>query len=301
MMTPAPIVLFTYKRIDSLKKSLASLSRCPLSADSELIVFSDAPKNDTDIEKVEAVRTYLRTVTHFKKIKIVERVSNMGVDYNIINGIKEIAAHCSSFIILEDDLIFAENFLLFMNQALSHYENYPDVLSVSGFSFVGKIPENYPYDTYFTNRSWSWGWGSWGSKMQAVDWDVKDFDNFIKNGQEQALFNKTGGSDLTKMLRETMEGKIRAWDIRLFYYQFKHKLVSLYPVSSKTVNIGFTKEGSNTFGYNRYKTTLDMSNKQDFVFPGNSHIDERLNAAFLRKNNLANRIMTRVFSMIGVK
>jgi hypothetical protein len=301
MMTPVPIILFTYKRIDSLKKSLASLTQCPLSADSELIVFSDAPKSDTDIEKVHAVRKYLRTVTHFKKITIVERVSNMGVDYNIINGIKEVAEYCDKFIILEDDLVFSENFLLFMNQALYQYENYPDVLSVSGFSFVNKIPANYAYDTYFTNRSWSWGWGSWGSKMKPVDWDVKDFSSFIKNEQEQALFNKTGGSDLTKMLRETMKGTIRAWDIRLFYYQFKHKLISLYPVSSKTVNIGFTKEGSNTFGYNRYKTTLDESNKQNFIFPDNSHIDERLNAAFLKKNNLVNRIITRVFSMIGVK
>jgi hypothetical protein len=300
-MTPAPIALFTYKRIDSLKKSLASLSKCPLSADSELIVFSDAPKNDSDIEKVNIVRAYLKTVTCFKKITINERTTNMGVDYNIINGIKEISGYCEKFILLEDDLVFSENFLVFMNQALAHYENYPEILSVSGFSFVSNIPAGYAYDTYFTSRSWSWGWGSWGSKMKDVDWDVKDFNDFIENKSTQTMFNKSGGSDLTKMLRETMEGKIRAWDIRLFYYQFKHKLLSLYPVSSKTVNIGFTPEGSNTFGYNRYKTVLDNTNKQHFVLPDNSQVDKRLNAAFLRKNNLTNRIMTRLFSMIGIK
>ena len=137
--------------------------------------------------------------------------------------------------------------------------------------------------------------------MKEVDWDVKDFNTFIESKEQQTLFNKNGGSDLTKMLRETMEGKIRAWDIRLFYYQFKHKMLTLYPVSSKTVNIGFTPEGSNTFGYNRYKTKLDDTNKQQFVLPGNSQVDNRLNNAFLRKNSLSNRIMTRLFSMIGVK
>jgi len=87
----------------------------------------------------------------------------------------------------------------------------------------------------------------------------------------------------------------------MFYYQFKNKLVTLYPVSSKVVNIGFTPEGHNTFGYNRYKTVLDDSKKQNFVFPDNSKIDERLNAAFLAKNNITNRIITRVFSMVGIK
>ena len=298
---PAPIVLFTYKRIDSLKKSLASLSACSLSADSDLVVFSDAPKSEADLEKVNAVRQHLKSVTHFKSVRVIERTANMGVDYNIINGIKEMAAHCDKFIILEDDLIFSENFLVFMNQALARYENYPEVLSVSGFSFVNKIPKNYAYDTYFTRRSWSWGWGTWGSKIKHADWDVKDFDTFISDKKMQSGFNNSGGSDLTKMLRETMEGKIRAWDIRLFYYQFKNKLVTLYPVSSKVVNIGFTPEGHNTFGYNRYKTVLDDSKKQNFVFPDNSKIDERLNAAFLAKNNITNRIITRVFSMVGIK
>lgn len=300
-MITVPVILFTYKRIDSLKKSLASLAACSLAKESDLIVFSDAPKSDADSEKVNSVRQYLRSVTQFKSVKVVARQTNMGVDYNIINGIKEAAASFDKFIILEDDLVFSPNFLVFMNQALNKYEAYPDVLSVSGFSFVSKIPKNYAYDTYFTNRSWSWGWGTWATKIKQADWEVKDFHSFITDKKEQSAFNNNGGSDLTKMLRETMEGKIRAWDIRLFYYQFKNKLVTLYPVSSKVVNIGFTPEGHNTFGYNRYKTVLDESNKQDFFFPDNSIIDERLNAAFLAKNNLVNRIKTRIFSMIGIK
>ncbi|GAC1426252.1 MAG: hypothetical protein NVSMB7_02710 [Chitinophagaceae bacterium] len=300
-MKPATIVLFTYKRISSLRKCLASLSACELSAASDLIVFSDAPKNDADAEKVAVVRAYLHTLNQFKSVRIVERSTNMGVDYNIINGIKEIETHCEKFIILEDDVVFAENFLLFMNQALSYYQNYPEVLSVSGFSFVHPIPAGYAYDSYFTHRSWSWGWGSWASKIKQVDWDVKDFDAFARNKTMQSDFNNTGGSDLTRMLLHTMNGKIRAWDIRLFYYQFKHRLVTLYPVSSKTINIGFTKEGSNTFGYNRYKPVLDESNKKNFLFPESSSINQKINTLFLKKNNLPSRIKTRVFSMIGIK
>ena len=254
-MKTVPVILFTYKRIDSLKKSLASLAACDLAAASDLVVYSDAPRNEADREKVMAVRQYLHSVDYFKSLRVVERTENMGVDYNIINGIKEAAASFGTFIILEDDLVFSKNFLLFMNQALAFYENHPDVLSVSGFSFVSSIPSGYANDGYFTRRSWSWGWGTWGAKAAKIDWDVKDFSTFIEDKSMQQSFNNAGGSDLTKMLRETMQGKIRAWDIRLFYYQFKQKMVTLYPVYSKVNNIGFTSEGHNTFGYNRYKTT----------------------------------------------
>ncbi len=300
-MKTATIVLFTYKRIDSLKKCIASLAACELSAESDLIVFSDAPKSNIDADKVAVVRNYLHTINQFRSTKIVERETNMGVDYNIINGIKEIENTCSRFIILEDDVVFSKNFLLFMNQSLEKYETNPEVLSVSGFAFVNNIDANYSYDAYFTNRSWSWGWGSWGEKIKQVDWDVKDFNDFIADKKMQSSFNKTGGSDLTRMLLHTMEGKIRAWDIRLFYYQFKHKLVTLYPVTSKTINIGFTKEGSNTFGYNRYKPILDESNKQKFALPATTAINKKIDAEFLKKNNVTSRIKTRIYSMIGIK
>jgi glycosyltransferase involved in cell wall biosynthesis len=300
-MKTATIVLFTYKRINSLKKCLASLAACELAAASDLVIFSDAPKNETDTENVAVVRKFLQSVNRFRSTRIVERQTNMGVDYNIINGIKEIESTCEQFIILEDDVVFSENFLVFMNQALTRYQDSPEVLSVSGFAFVNNVPAAYRYDSYFTNRSWSWGWGSWSSKIKQVDWDMKDFAQFAADRQQQRLFNKTGGSDLTRMLLHTMEGKIRAWDIRLFYYQFKHKMVTLYPVKSKTINIGFTREGSNTFGYNRYKPVLDQSNKKDFLFPPATVVDENINTLFLKKNNLASRIKTRIFSMIGIK
>lgn len=300
-MTAAPIVLFTFNRAESVKKSLSSLLQCTMAADSELLVFSDAPRNDSDIEKVNEVRKYLKALTGFKKVTVNERMANLGVDYNIINGLKEICEQYEKFIVIEDDLIFSENFLLFINQGLEHFQNYPSVVNISGFSYVSNIPDGYKYDSYFTRRSWTWGWGGWGSKMKNIDWEVKDFDTFINNPSEQNLLKKTGGSDLPKMLRDTMEGRMRTWDVRFFYYQFKHSLLTIYPVSSKTVNIGFTKEGSHTFGYNRYGTTLDSSNKQHFNFPDNTIVDERLNAAFLRRNNLSNRIITRVLSMMGVK
>ena len=44
MRTLAPILLFTYNRVEHTRKTLEALSANPLAKDSELIVISDAPK-----------------------------------------------------------------------------------------------------------------------------------------------------------------------------------------------------------------------------------------------------------------
>lgn len=297
-MKLAPIILFTHKRIDSLKTSLVSLAACDLAAASDLIVYSDGPRNGAEDEKIKMVRNYLHSAAGFKSVTVIERAENLGVDYNLIGGLTEIAKTYEKFIVIEDDLIFAPNFLVFLNKALDFYQHHSQVLNISAFAYLNKIPANYSYDGYFTYRSWTWGWASWGHKMADIDWEVKDYATFKKDRSQRVLFNKTGGSDLSKMLRETKEGVIRAWGIRMFYHQFKHQLLTLYPTTTKVTNIGFSADGSHTFGYNRYKTTLDHSNQQDFKFPDSPVPDQRLNAAFVRKNNLVNRIMTRVFSAL---
>ncbi len=45
MNTLAPVLLFTYKRIDTLKLTVEALVSNSLSSDSELFIFSDGPKN----------------------------------------------------------------------------------------------------------------------------------------------------------------------------------------------------------------------------------------------------------------
>jgi len=187
-----------------------------------------------------------------------------------------------------------------MNQALINYEKSPSIISISGFSFVNKIPNNYKYDVYFTKRSWSWGWATWSNKVKDIDWLVSDFHVLEQNKELQNKFNK-GGSDLYNMLKKTMQGKIRAWDIRFFYHQFKHDYLTAYPVISKTINIGFGENATNTFGYNRYKTTLDTSNRNSFSFCNQIFIEPVIDKQFVCTNNFSNRLKTRLLGLMGIK
>jgi len=117
---PAPIVLFTFRRLDLLTKTITSIKNCRLVEESILHVFSDGARNEKERIDVELLRNYLHTISGFKKIILVERPSNFRVDYNLIEGLKEACQLYEKFIVFEDDLIFSANFLEFMNNALDY-------------------------------------------------------------------------------------------------------------------------------------------------------------------------------------
>jgi hypothetical protein len=47
-MICAPILLFTYKRLETLKKTVDALLQNKLACESELFIFSDSHKNEID-------------------------------------------------------------------------------------------------------------------------------------------------------------------------------------------------------------------------------------------------------------
>jgi len=301
MMNPSPIILFTYKRLDTLKSCVASLQKCPESSLSDLIIVSDYAAKETDIEKVMAVLQFLPTITGFKTIEIIERTQNLGVDYNIIEGIKLMASRFDQFIVVEDDLVVQKGFLNFLNSALDFYANNTEVLSVTGFTFLDKIPNDYTYDGYFAKRTCPWGWATWANKIKNVDWEIQDKETFLQSAQMQRGFNEWG-SDRSRMLINTLQGKVRAWDIRLDYQQFKDGTCTLYPEVSLVDNIGFgSADASNTFGYNRFKTKIKCNKTANFNFSESVFFDKTISKKFIWKNSIQQRIFTRILKLIQYK
>ena len=110
-MSLSPIVLFVYNRLDHTKQTIESLQKNELANESELFIYSDAPKNETALEKVKEVRKYIKTITGFKKITIIERDKNWGLANSIIDGVTKIVNEYEKIIVMEDDLITSPFFL----------------------------------------------------------------------------------------------------------------------------------------------------------------------------------------------
>ena len=64
----APIAFFVYNRPKHTKITIEALKKNELAKKSEIIIFSDGPKNnDEDIKNVKAVRKIVDDIEGFKK------------------------------------------------------------------------------------------------------------------------------------------------------------------------------------------------------------------------------------------
>ncbi len=66
----APILLFTYKRLDVLKRTCTALQQNLHANECDLFIFSDAAKVSEEEPLVSEVREFIKTINGFKKIDI---------------------------------------------------------------------------------------------------------------------------------------------------------------------------------------------------------------------------------------
>jgi hypothetical protein len=77
--------------------------------------------------------------------------------------------------------------------------------------------------------------------------------------------NETG-MDLYRMVKKQITGVISTWDIQMQVHVALNNFKVVYPVLSKTSNIGFGAGSTNTFGVDYLKTITDPGDKRSFRF-----------------------------------
>lgn len=291
----APILLFAYKRLDTLKQTVSALQSNFLAKQSDIFIFSDAAKSACDKHAISEVRAYLHSIEGFKAIHVFEAQENKGLANSIIDGVTHIIEQYGKVIVLEDDLITSNNFLSYMNQALEYFESKKSIVSIAGYSGIIKNPVN--IDVYFTQRSSSWGWATWQDRWTGVDWQVSDYPSFFRNKKQRKAFNRMG-SDMSQMLDRHMQGKINSWAIRWCYHQFKHDLFSVHPYKSKVINIGFgSPDATNTKErYNRFKTIIDISGQTSFHFDDCVDLDPKDLKQFVKPFSFTQRLKYKILN-----
>lgn len=293
----APIILFAFNRPKALKNTIQSLLQNDEAKDSELFIFVDGPRSSKigEKEKVNAVQEYVKQIKGFKNIHYTFSEKNKGLGNSIIQGVTQVIHQYKKAIILEDDLIFAENFLAYMNQGLNLYEKEEKVFSICGYTNKIKVPVEYHYDAYFCTRSSSWGWGTWADRWDSVDWELEDWDRYSKMKKS---FNKWGGSDCFRMLRSVKEGWGNSWAIRFGFSQFLQNKLSLFPIISKVKNDGFDGEGTNCKKWSRFKFVFDLSRRKEFNYPSDVSLNKKLYRSAMSYHTIPIRIFSRIMYLI---
>lgn len=239
----APITIFAYNRPTHLRQTIDALKKNLLADQSDLFIYADGSKSLNDLNSVNDVRTYIKTIAGFKSVTIIERDRNYGLSVSIIEGVSEIINRYGKVIVLEDDLVTSPYYLKFINEALNMYENDEDVISVQGYVYPLR---NNPPDYFFIKGADCQGWATWKR-----GWDLfeKDGNKLLNSIKEQGLikeFNFNNSYPYFNMLKAQTIGKVNSWAIRWYASAFLNNKLTLYPGKTLIYNTGFGSGGTNT-------------------------------------------------------
>jgi hypothetical protein len=239
----APIILFTYKRLDTLKTTIHFLKKNKLANKSNIYIYSDFYKTNVDKVNVMKVRKYLKEINGFNQKKIILRKKSYGLAKNIINGVSEVLKKNNKVIVLEDDIRVSKYFLDYMNQALNLYEKKKKIWHISGWNYNVKVFST--HDAYFTRTMNCWGWATWKDRWAYFN---KNPNMIIKKWSDRDIykFNFDGSYNYFSQIERNLLKKINTWAIFWYATIFENDGLCLNPKNTLVSNIGIDNSATNT-------------------------------------------------------
>ncbi|MEZ9667162.1 glycosyltransferase [Vibrio breoganii] len=278
----SPVVLFVYARPEHTQKTIAALQLNPEAIETDLIIYSDAPKNDSDRTYVGKVRSIIRHIDGFKSVKVISREENLGLAENIIDGVSKITKIYGRVIVLEDDIVTSTSFLKFMNNSLTKYENTKEVWHVSGWNYPLKVSDT--MDAYLWRGMNCWGWATWQDRWDKFD---KDPERLLRTWDKRKIrrFNIDGTYNFWSQVINNRNKKINTWAVFWYASIFENQGLCLNPVRTYTTNIGLDGSGENC-GVNDI-ISLELNTSIEVNFPKNIKENEVIVdrvKSFLKRN-----------------
>lgn len=279
----APVILFVYNRIDHTKRIIESLSKCPEAKDTELFIFSDGAKNQDSAGKVQEVREYISSEpikSMFQNVNIKMAEQNKGLANSVISGVAEVITRYGQAIVVEDDNEVSVNFIRYMNDALDFYKDNKKIWCIGGHSLKINFPKDYDKEIFMLDRGSSYAWATWADRWNLIDWEIKDYDTFIKDRSAKRRFSESG-NDRVDMLTSQHLGLIDSWAIRFTYNAFKNNMFFILPRISLVLNKGNDGSGVNVSSTDKRFDTSIENELHTYTFE-NVTLDKRIQKEYAR-------------------
>jgi hypothetical protein len=275
-MTSTGIAVFAYNRPDHLKRVLSGLQRNNVR---HLYLFSDGAKDSQDNKQVSDVRKIIDQI-EWCRTTVTARDHNIGLAESLTSGIERVFEDHERIIVLEDDCVPAPNFISFINTALERYADDERVMNVNGYSPPIEVPDNYPYDIYFTYRSSSWGWGTWRSAWEHFEQDPLTVEELERKKNKLKRITDKAGKDLYPMMCDQLEDSIDSWAVWWSFAIAANDGLCVNPIDSKVRNIGHDGTGTHTGKSNKYEVDPEITSVSELNFPQEPFVDSEINSRY---------------------
>jgi len=265
MLTPVLVQVYTRKM--HFVNCIDSLSKCKLASQTHLYIASDAPKNEMDKKNVEDIREYSKRIKGFSTVEIIAPENNLGAMKMSQYAMGIVFSKYSSMIYTEDDNVFSDNFLEFMNAGLAYYKNNPSVFSICGHRHPFEMPSQYVNNCFYSTMMSPWGFGVWKDKYEKVNLLPNDYCQYRNKKKMSNLWHCIIGSIGT---REVFG------DAVFEYHCLKYDMVNVFPCVSLVRNLGFDGSGVHANVCMKYHMQKISDGSDVFVFSNNIRIDTEI-------------------------
>lgn len=235
-----PVLLIGFNRPDLIEQNLKNLRQQNIQ---KLYIAIDGPRihRDDDIDKVNKVRTLVRSIDFCPELHLKIREHNVGCEVNVSEGISWVLEDESCVIVLEDDVMAHESFFRFMQAMLVRYKNTDKIAMVSGCNFTPiPFPDNEDY-CFCQSGHTGGGWGTWKRVWNGFDLNEKIDDRFLSNEFLSSVSVNKAVARRTKFIFKWMQRNgagNNTWDMMFNYYRVTRQLLSIVPRAHLTSNVG---------------------------------------------------------------
>lgn len=231
-----PVLILFFNNPNRLKQVFEQVK---LARPSQLFLYQDGPRNDNDLEGINACREIVSDIDWDCTVHRMYQTKNYGCDPSEYISQKWAFSVVDKCIILEDDDVPAVSFFRFCKELLDKYENDERIAMIAGLNH-DEITQDCPNSYLFTRNMSIWGWATW---KRVVDKWTDDY-SFLKDEYAMAKFEQMIRHDnlkknIIKIAQRHREEKIAYYESIHMCNMLMNSGLSIVPQKNMIVNIGY--------------------------------------------------------------
>lgn len=237
-MVKSPVLFQTFARPDYARQVWDAIKA---SKPSKLYFYSNKARADRpeEIKNNEAVRSLVKEVDWECELHTWFREEYVDVYTSLKGSVDWVCEHEEEWIVLEEDVVPTPAFFSFCDQMLDYYRNDMRVWNVSGDNFWNLSPQGYDY--LFSAYHWMYGWATWRSRWQLVDFENVRLDEMLEQDIYRHMYKTKAQYNSRikgRIIQRVFIEKTKCWDYMFGMACEQHGAVEVVPAFHLVTNIG---------------------------------------------------------------
>ena len=209
-----------------------------------LYLYQDGPRagRSDDVKNIEKCREIVKNIDWDCEVYRLRQKENFGCDPSGFIAHRWLFSHEEMGIVLEDDVVPAQNLFPFCRELLIRYADDPRVAIICGMNNYD-VEESIEDSYLFSKRGSIWGWASWKRFVDLWDGDYKWMDD--PEAVEKIRVYCDGGLDFDRYFRgvcKHRESGRAHFESIMFAAAAQNNMLNIVPRYNMISNIGIGSE-----------------------------------------------------------